>query len=236
MAIVRVTGGGLERRVGIKAAKKSAKKGAKKGAKHAIEKHAAKKWAIEKHAGKKAAKEAAKKAAKKVPAKVASFKNDSAHEPKGAQLTRAFHHLQRATAVISLLEPDSGGDLRGLLEQGVEIYRRAAEKGADKKLSGQSLGALSAAEHMAMAGLYSARVEFRVDVPVPSAGVIEEQLRKLRGRLETLGRSKRPEAEMLLGAAWELLRRADAAGDDPHLEWELAMAADGLCTALENGF
>jgi hypothetical protein len=236
MAIVRVTGGGggLERRVGLKAAKKAAKKGAKKGAKHAIEKHAAKKWAIEKHAGKKAAKEAAKKAAKKVPAKVAPLQ----HEPTPAKssLTHAFHHLQRAAAVISLLEPDSGGDLRSLLEQGVELYRRASEKGAGKKLAGQAFGILSAAEHMGMAGLYSARAEFRIEVPEPPAGGTEEHLRKLRGRLETLGRPSRPEAEMLLGAAWELLRRADAAGDDPHLEWELAMAADGLCTALENGF
>jgi hypothetical protein len=236
MAIVRVTGGnGLERRVGIKAAKKAAKKGAKKGAKHAIEKHAAKKWAIEKHAGKKAAKEAALKAAKKAPAKVYSLKNDS-HQPKQSQLVRAFHHLQRATSVISLLEQDSGGDLRGLLQQGVDLYRRAFEKGADKELAGQALGVLSAAEHMGMAGLYSARVEFRIEVPQPSDSRIEDELRKLRGRLETLGRPKHPEAEMLLGAAWELLRRADAAGDDPHLEWELAMAADGLCTALENGF
>lgn len=228
MAIVRVTGGnGLERRVGIKAAKKAAKKGAKKGAKHAIEKHAAKKWAIEKHAG--------KKAAKKAPAKVYSLKNDS-HQPKQSQLVRAFYHLQRATSVISLLEQDSGGDLRGLLEQGVDLYRRAFEKGADKELAGQALGVLSAAEHMGMAGLYSARVEFRIEVPQPSDSRIEDELRKLRGRLETLGRPKHPEAEMLLGAAWELLRRADAAGDDPHLEWELAMAADGLCTALENGF
>jgi hypothetical protein len=239
MAIVRVTGGGgLERRVGIKGAKKAAKKGAKKGAKHAIEKHAAKKWAIEKHAGKKAAKEAAKKAAKKVPAKVSALKHDARddHEGKAYRLDRAFHHLQRAAAVISLLEQESGGDLRGLLEQGVELYRRASEKGAGKKLAGQAFGILSAAEHMGMAGLYSARAEFRIESPEPPAGGTEELLRKLRGRLETLGRPQRPEAEMLLGAAWELLRRADAAGDDPHLEWELAMAADGLCVALETGF
>ncbi len=240
MAIVRVTGGGggLERRVGLKAAKKAAKKDAKKGAKHTIEKHAAKKHAIEKHAGKKAAKEAAKKAGTKVPAKVSALKDGRRddHEPKDAQLARAFHHLQRATALISLLEQDSGGDLRGLLEQGAQLYRRASETGADRKLAGQAFGALAAAEHMSMAGLYSARVEFRIDVSAPSSGAMEEHLRKLRGRLETLGRPARSEAEMLLGAAWELLRRADAAGDDPHLEWELGMAAEGLCTALENGF
>jgi hypothetical protein len=218
----------LERRVGIRGAKKAAKKGAKKGAKHAIEKHA----------GKKAAKEAAKKAAKKVPAKVAALKHDPREdrESKGSQLGRAFHHLQRAAAVISLVEPDSGGDLRGLLEQGVERYRLAAEKGAGKKLAGQAFGVLAAAEHMALAGLYSARLEFRLEVPEPPAGAIEEHLRTLRGRLETLGRPERQQAEMLLGAAWELLRRADAAGDDPHLEWELAMAAEGLCVALESGF
>ena len=239
MAIVRVTGGnGLERRVGIKAAKKAAKKGAKKGAKHAIEKHAAKKWAIEKHAGKKAAKEAAKKAAKKVPGKVAALKHDAhdAHQPKTSQLERAFHHLARASAVISLVQADSGGDLRGLLEQGVTLYRRAAERGAEKRLAGQAFGILAAAEHMGMADLYSARIEFRVNVPPPPPGGMEEQLRIVSGRLEALGRPSRPESEMLQAAAFELLRRADAAGDDPHLEWELGMAAEGLCTALESGF
>ena len=241
MAIVRVTGGGgLERQVGLKAAKKAAKKGAK-GAKHAVEKHAAKKHAIEKHAGKKTAKEAAKKAAKKVPAKVSALKLDPAAGGAGSELVRAFHHLQRAAAVISLVEEDSGGDLRGLLEQGVELYREAAKreannKLANNKLSGQALGVLRAAEHMGLAGLYSARVEFRVEAPEPAESGMEEHLRKLRGRLEVLGRPKRDEAEMLLGAAWELLRRADAAGDDAHLEWELGMAADGLCFALEKGF
>lgn len=240
MAIVRVTGGGgeLDRRVGVKAAKKAAKKGAKKGAKHAIEKHAAKKHAIEKHAGKKAAKEAAKKAAKKVPAKVSALRQDAneAHQPRGERLKRAYHHLQRAVAVISLVEPESGSDLRGLLKQGADLYRRAAERGAQKNLPAQALGLLAAAEHMGMAGLYSARVEFRIDVAEPPAGSTEESLRKLRGRLETLGRPSRDEAELLLGAAWELLRRADAAGDDPHMEWELSMAAEGLCLALEEGF
>jgi hypothetical protein len=40
---------------------------------------------------------------------------------------------------------------------------------------------------------------------------------------------------MLVGLGWELLRRADAAEEDPHLAYELTMAADGLCTALEEG-
>jgi hypothetical protein len=239
MAIVRVTSGGaLERRTGLKAAKKAAKKGAKKGAKHAVEKHPAKKWAIEKHAGKKAAKEAAKKAAKKAPNKVAALRHDAPgeHMPNGSRLERAFHHLRRAVAVISLVEQDSGGDLRGLLEQGVELYRRAAEPGAHKKLAGQALGLLAATEHMGLAGLYSARIEFRLEVPGPPPGAMEEHLRKLRGRLELLGRPERGQAEMLLGAAWELLRRADAAGDDPHLEWELGLAAEGLCLALEENY
>jgi hypothetical protein len=238
MAIVRVISGGSspERRVGGKAAKKAAKKGAKKGAKHAIEKHAAKKHAIAKHPGKKAAKEAAKKAAKKAPAKVSALKHDPKPPHESSSLTRAFHHLQRGVAVISLVEEDSGSDLRSLLEQGIELYRRASELGADHRLAGQALGILAAAEHMGQAGLYSARVDFRVEVPAPPTAATEELLRILRGRLEVLGRPPRPEAEMLLGASWELLRRADAAGDDPHLEWELALAAEGLCTALENGF
>jgi hypothetical protein len=35
--------------------------------------------------------------------------------------------------------------------------------------------------------------------------------------------------------AGELLRRAETAGDDAHLEYELTMAAEGICTALEAG-
>ena len=230
MAIVRVTGGGgLERRVGLKAAKKAAKKGAKKGAKHAIEKHAAKKHAAKKHPGKKTA----KKAAKKVSAKVAALQHEP-HDLKQSPLERAFHHLQRAVAVISLVEEDSRSDLRGLLEQGLELYRRATQRGADKKLAGQALGILAAAEHLGLAGLYSARVEFRVDVAAPPLDAMEEQWRIVSGRLDALGRPARPEAEMLQAAAFELLRRADAASDDPHLAWELGMAAEGLCTALES--
>jgi hypothetical protein len=243
MAIVRVGGGGLERRVGLKAAKKAAKKvakkGAKKGAKHAIEKHAAKKHAIEKHAGKKAAKKAAekhvgKKAAKHVMADASSRKEEKV-EGDSAKLERAFHHLQRAAAVISLLEKESGGDLRGLLEMGAEVYRRAAEVNSAKAIARQAVGLLAAVEHLGMAGLYSARVEFRVEVSPPTGRKVEKRLRELQPRLERLGQPSRDEAQMLLALAWELLRRADAAGDDSHMEFELAMAADGLCEALEEG-
>ena len=39
----------------------------------------------------------------------------------------------------------------------------------------------------------------------------------------------------LQAMVYELLKRADGAGDDPHLAWELLMGADGISAALEVG-
>ena len=123
MAIVRYgEGDGLERRVGMKhSAKKAAKHPAKKHAFKHPGKHAAKKHA-EKHAAKHAAK-AAKHASKHVGQ--AELLHEDEHEK---DLAQAFHHLQRAVAVVSLLEQESGGDLKLLLENGITLYRKAAAK------------------------------------------------------------------------------------------------------------
>ena len=252
MAIVRVSSGNLARKPEggppAKAAKHAAKKHAAKkhAAKHALE-HAAKHAA--KHATKHAAKHAAKAAnhAAKHAAKAAHPTVEAEQtRPCGfpylvwnsgdedeTELTRAFHHLQRAGAVISLLEGDSGGDLRSLLENGIDLYRGARLRGHAKVSARCASGLLRAAEHLGMAGLYAARRKHQVDVPAPSPAEIEHHLQSIRPRLKGLGASAG--AKCLAAMAEELLRQAEASMDDLHLAYELTMAADGICSALEAG-
>jgi hypothetical protein len=214
MAIVRMGGGAggaeLERRVGIKAAKKAAKKGAPD--KHAAKKHAAKK-------------DAAKKAAKK---------SAEAHHAEDTSLVHAFHHLQRASALISLLGPEGGSDLRHLLENGIDLYRQASGSKSEQGTARCAAGILRAVEHLGMAGLYSAREQFRVDVIPPSRKQIQLHVLSVSRRIEQLGAGQRQSGRRIVELARELLRRAGDT-DDQHLEFELTMAADGLCTALEEG-
>jgi hypothetical protein len=259
MAIVQVErSAGLSERVGLKAtasktAKKAAKKGAKKSAPNGAKKSAKKSAGLaldkrtalehaEKHPGKKAAKHVGEKTAKHAGKKAAkhaeqdrSLAGEPGQERESGKLVKAFHHLERAAAVISLIEEEAA-DLKTLMAFGIAAYQRASEKGAPGKLARQALSLLKAIEHLAMAGLYAARVEFRVQVDAPGAHKVEKRMRELRPRLEGMGVPAGDDAQNLLGLAWELLRRADASGDDPHLEWELAMAAEGLCDALEEGF
>jgi hypothetical protein len=241
MAIVRVNGGGAIS--GPEGAKPPAKAAKHAVAKHAAKKHAAKKHAAKKHASKHAAK-AAKHAAKHA-AKAAKEVGPPMNVPDGArdriegdeaELGMAFHHMRRASAVISLLEPDSGGDLRSLLEHGIDLYRGAT---ATKRAKGSvrcASGLLRAAEHLGMAGLYSARKEHRVEVGgTPYRTDIEHHLDTLGPRLDGLSERKRNHVARLEAMARELLKQAEGSGDDPHLEYELTMAADGICTALEAG-
>src|SRR5665213_3033546 len=75
-------------------------------------------------------KTAAKHAAKKAPAKAAKHagKDKKKHGgKKGSALEKAFHHLQRAATVISLVERESGSDLRILLQRGIARYEDAAK-------------------------------------------------------------------------------------------------------------
>ena len=231
--------GVVTRQPAPRTALKAAKKAAKKGAKHAPEKHAAKK-AAGKHAAKKGAKHAAKKAvghdwAAEEHRRRLEERHDEELDLDDAQLAHSFHHLHRAAAVISLLEHDSGGDLRLLLEHGMQLYRDAA--GARRKTGAvrSAFGLLRAAEHLGMAGLYAARSEYRVQVPTPPRGEVERQLRELGPRLDRLKSPGRENGRRLCNMARELLRRAEGAAHDPHLEDELTMAAEGICAALEEG-
>ena len=251
MAIVKVNGGkAVERRPGPGPFTKSASKGAK----HAIDKHATKKHAGKKHPAKKhpakkhqakkhaAEKHAAKEAQRHEANKASEHRLPQEIEADAELLSDAFHHLQRASALISLLEPDSGGDLRQLLEHGIALYRAALVAQATEEPGGRAqvmecaVGLLRAAEHLAMAGLYTARIEFRERVEPPDTNTVKRHLAALRPRVEQLGEPEREQAKRLLAMARELLRRAmEADGTDPHLDYELTMAADGLCAALERG-
>ena len=188
-------------------------------------KKAAKKAAGKKAPGKKAQ---GKKSAKKAPGKKEA-KHTARIQSGLASHDRAFHHLQRAAAVISLLEAESGGDLRMLLEDGAARYRRAQKQAED---IAEALGLLRAAEHLAMAGLYAARVSHRLDVAAPSPDDLGRLLDLVGVRMDELDLTSSP--GRLPEMASELLHRAEAASDqDLHLAWELAMAAEGICASLE---
>ena len=193
--------------------KKHAKKPAKKAAKHAAKKHA-----------KKAAKHATE------PARGLKHK----HTDDLGMMT-AFHHMQRASIVISLMEKDTGEDLRELLGRGVKLYRKALEEEERKKTVLRAIGVLRAAEHLALAGLYAAREVHRQKVPPPGPRWLVEFIEETNRRLDTLEYEERGKGVDLFPATGELLRRAEAAGPDAHLAFELAMAADALCFAMENG-
>jgi hypothetical protein len=235
MAIGRMGGNGTSA-VGKKLAPRTGLKQAAKAARHLA------KTKAEKQTASKATKDPGKKAAKKVVAHADSAKllhgveNESKKAGKHApELAHAFHHLQRAAAIISLLEHDTGGDLRMLLDQGVQLYRAAAVPKAkgNEVLSAQ--GVLRAAEHLGMAGLYAARADYRIQVPLPSRADVVKHLNKLRPRLDKLKTSDREMASRLEAMARVVLRRAEGSSHDPHMEHELTMAADGLCSALEKG-
>lgn len=246
MAIVRAANGSSKEVPGSGSAieARAAAKTPAKAAKHAAKKHAAKKLPAKKHAAKKeAAKKSAKKSAKHAErpadrerAALHSLRAKDAIVGDEAELGMAFHHMRRAGAVISLLEPDSGGDLRALLEHGIDLYRSAAGK---KRTQGRvrcAAGLLRAAEHLGMAGLYIARSEHRVEVGgAPFRTDVQHHLELLGPRLDGLAPMPKENAQRLEGMARELLRRAADAREDGHLEYELTMAADGICTALEAG-
>jgi hypothetical protein len=206
----------------------------------AVKKHAKK---AAKHPAKKAAKHASKAAkhAKKAAKHVKKGKDEVARLGRGgkssADLEKAFHHLHRAAAVISLIEQESGGDLRMLLVQGIEVYSLAsgagAKRGAEDARS--ALGLLRAAEHLAMAGLYSAREKYHPAVEV-SVTLDDDAFEALRSRLSKVtSRERKGYGSRAQSMGLELLKRSEGADQDPHLAWELRMAVEGLCSALEAG-
>jgi hypothetical protein len=196
--------------------KKHAKKAVKHAAKHA-KKH------VKKHA-KKHAKEAAAKAVGR-------------SEPYASDhgLMTAFHHMQRASVVMSLMEKGTGKDLQRLLERGVKLYSKAVEDDAKNKFVLRAIGVLRAAEHLSMAGLYAARKKHRQKVTSPTPEWLTKVVAETYHRLEQIEHRERGERTDLFPVTAELLHQAQDADIDAQLAFELAMAADALCFALENG-
>jgi type I site-specific restriction endonuclease len=185
-------------------------------------------------AGKKsgvAAKSSAKKAAKRVHKATPRVAYAADHG-----LMTAFHHMQRASVVISLMEKGLGKDLWRLLERGVKLYRKAIEDDdAENKFVLRAIGVLRATEHLSMAGLYAARRKHRQKVVTPTPEWLAKVIAQTDHRLEQVRHLERGKGTDLFPVTVELLRQANAADIDAQLAFELAMAADALCFALEHG-
>jgi hypothetical protein len=150
-------------------------------------------------------------------------------------LMTAFHHMQRASVVMSLMEEGTGEDLRDLLKQGVKLYRKAVQDDAKKKFVLQAIGILRATEHLSMAGLYAARVKYKQKETSPTPEWLARVVAETDHRLVRLERKERGKGLDLHPVTMELVRRAEGSDHDAHLAFELAMAADALCFALESG-
>ncbi len=178
-------------------------------------------------AGRSASTKQAKKTARVLrPATVYAFDH--------GQMT-AFHHMQRASVVMSLMEKGTGKDLRRLLERGVKLYRKAMEEEGKEETVLRAIGVLRAAEHLSMAGLYAARRKHRQKVTAPTPEWLAIVVAQTDHRLEQIEDEERGKGANLFPATVELLRQAEDPKLDAHLAFELAMAADALCFALENG-
>ena len=150
-------------------------------------------------------------------------------------LMTAFHHMQRASVVMSLMEKGTGKDLRRLLERGVKLYRKAMEEEAKDKVVLRAIGVSRAVEHLSMAGLYSARRKHRQRVTAPTPEWLRKVVAETDRRLEKIEHQQRGKGTDLFPVTGELLRQAEDPKLDAHLAFELALAADALCFALENG-
>jgi len=150
-------------------------------------------------------------------------------------LMTAFHHMQRASVVMSLMEEGTGEDLRDLLKRGVKLYRKAVEDDAGSKVVLQAIGVLRAAEHLSMAGLYVARAKHKQKVTSPTPEWLAKVTTESDRRLEQIEHLERGNGADLFPVTVELVRRAEGSDHDAHLAFELAMAADALFFALENG-
>jgi len=198
---------------------------AKKRAGSALKKHPQK---AEKHAAKKHAKKSAKRAVRGAKPTVVYAADNG--------LMTAFHHMQRASVVISLMEKGTGEDLRNLLERGVKLYRKAVQHDhAQDDLVLRAIGVLRAAEHLSMAGLYEARKKHKQKVTSPTPEWLTKVVAETDHRLERIEHKNRGKGTDLFPVTVELLRQATDVDHDAQLAFELAMAADALCFALENG-
>jgi hypothetical protein len=195
----------------------------------ALKKHAKK--AAKKHASEHPAKHA-KKAAKHMGGK--SLESTVVYASDHGLMT-AFHHMQRASVVISLMEKGTGEDLRDLLERGVKLYRKATDGEEGNKFVLRAIGVLRGAEHLSLAGLYAAREKHKQKVTPPAPEWMKKFIAETDHRLEKIEHQERGKGKDLFPATVELLRQAEDEDHDAHLAFELAMAADALCFALENG-
>jgi hypothetical protein len=195
---------------------------------------------VPKTRAKKAVKRAAKKRASKTARKTAKRVGE---QTVGGQvvyatdygLMTAFHHMQRASVVISLMKKGTGEDLKELLERGVKLYRKAMEGEEGNKFVLRAIGVLRATEHLSIAGLYSARQKHKQKVASPSPVWLEKFIAEADRRLEKMEHVERGKGTDLFPVTVELLRQAEDSDHDAQLAYELAMAADALCFALENG-
>ena len=71
---------------------------------------------------KRSAKAVGRPASKQAKKATNGAKPTPAYAADHGQMT-AFHHMQRASVVMSLMEKGTGKDLRALLERGVKLYR-----------------------------------------------------------------------------------------------------------------
>jgi hypothetical protein len=184
---------------------------------------------------KKSAKKVAKPAARKRAKRPAGEVRSSAVYAADHGLMTAFHHMQRAAVVMSLMEKGTGKDLEGLLKRGVKLYRKAMEDETNDKVVLRAIGVLRAVEHLSMAGLYAARRKHRQKVTSPTPDWLAKVIAEADQRLAEIAHEERGKGKNLLPVTIELLRQAEDREIDAHLAFELAMAADALCFALENG-
>ena len=209
---------------------------AKKGTDAEMKKHSKKVLQYAPGHAKKHAKKEAKKHAKKATRHMEN--KDAVPKPYTTDhgLMTAFHHMQRASIVISLMEKGTGEDLRDLLERGVKLYRKAVEEGdPSEDLVLRAIGVLRASEHLSMAGLYAAREKHRQKVASPTPEWLQKTIGEIDHRLAKVEHEKRGKGVDLFPVTVELLRQAEDADHDAHLAFELVMAGDALCFALENG-
>jgi hypothetical protein len=143
----------------------------------------------------------------------------------------AFHHMQRASVVMSLMEEGTGDDLRNLLKLGVKLYRKAVDDDAKNKFVLQAIGVLRATEHLSMAGLYAARAKHKQKVTSPTPEWLAKVTAESDRRLQQIEHLERGKGMDLFPVTVELVRRAEGSDHDAHLAFELAMAADALCFA-----
>ena len=154
---------------------------------------------------------------------------------KDRGLMTAFHHMQRASTVLSLVEKGQGKDLRELLDRGVNLYRKAMEDEDKTQFVLGAIGVLRAAEHLSFAGLYLARRKYRPRVSSPIPEWLGRVMVQTGERLVEIERAEREKDSDLYGLTVALLQLSQDPKIDAHLAFELAMAADALCFAMENG-